>query len=188
MARNGLQAIADSLNDTVVWCAQRADAAKPAYCLRSAALSPYDPTRGSYLAYADRDLVERPFETVTTTIQARRNALSLASRSPIPNDGGRLLGYEPDWTLASGATELSSDGFFNVVDTPPWDTWVAWIVEANDARPLPDRSKYVLCWIPRIFVQITDRAIWVNDADSLWWLDASERPLRQDLMEAGIVA
>ena len=36
---------------------------------------------------------------------------------------GRLLLYEPLETVDDGAASASSQGFFDVEDAPPWDTW-----------------------------------------------------------------
>jgi hypothetical protein len=38
--------------------------------------------------------------------------------------GGRLMVYFPDAALADGAAEVQSRGFFDVHNTPPWDTWI----------------------------------------------------------------
>jgi hypothetical protein len=38
--------------------------------------------------------------------------------------GGRLVAYFPDDNLFDGAAEAESQGFFDVDNIPPYDTWV----------------------------------------------------------------
>ena len=59
--------------------------------------------------------------------------------------GGRLLVYFPDADLADGAAEASIGGFFDVNNTPLWDTWVAMFRDAEGDESFAD---YVVAWVP----------------------------------------
>jgi hypothetical protein len=47
--------------------------------------------------------------------------------------GGRLIAYSPDFNLACGVCEVETKGYFDVDNTPPWDTWVA-LLDAPNAK------------------------------------------------------
>jgi hypothetical protein len=171
-----------ALEETAAWCSERADLDSPSNCLRTPILSPYN-TNQPVFEYADDDLIARPAATVERVVLARRHALGVRPHA-VNTAAGRLLGYEPSRTLFSGAAQQASKGLFNVVDAPPWDTWVGWIAEDSTDASDPGRSSYLLCWTPSQFVALTDAAIWANDSDCLWWLDASRRPLAELLAHA----
>jgi hypothetical protein len=70
---------------------------------------------------------------------------------------GRLLGYSPDETVWDGASEGATAGFFDVEDAPPWDFWLAYVVESGDQS-----RDYLVCWIPPAFVETAEIGIDVN--------------------------
>ena len=49
---------------------------------------------------------------------------------------GRLLVYEPDTNLAHGLEELETNGFVDIDNIPPWDTWIVSIYEPADVNYL----------------------------------------------------
>ncbi len=53
---------------------------------------------------------------------------------------GRLLLYEPQETVDDGAAQVSSQGFYDVRDSPPWDLWVT----------MQERS--IVCWVPELLI------------------------------------
>ena len=85
---------------------------------------------------------------------------------------GRLLGYAPDETVHDGASESVTAGFFNIEDEPPWDLWLAWVVEKND-RP----RENLVCWIPPSLVKTADDGIEVNPVACIDWLPQLEQEL-----------
>jgi hypothetical protein len=97
---------------------------------------------------------------------------------------GRLLVYFPDEDLADGAAEAESAGFFDVFNTPPWDTWVA-LYEANEH----DRafSTYLVSWVPPVLVDVATAGIKVNPEECIVWLDDADVPLRAELQQRGLI-
>ena len=73
--------------------------------------------------------------------------------------GGRLLVYFPDADLADGAAEASIGGFFDVNNTPLWDTWVAMFRDAEGDESFAD---YVVAWVPAVFVELAATGLDVN--------------------------
>ena len=63
------------------------------------------------------------------------------ARSRADLKGGELLLYFPDMNLADGAAEAETGGFFDVHNTPPWDTWVGLF---RDGPTNPSLSDYLV--------------------------------------------
>jgi hypothetical protein len=152
------------LAETIAWCTPRATADDPRNCLRSAELRPpslletaveilnrSQPTNSEPGAY------ERRFAQVLTERQAVVNALAekrqaLLRRSPGHGNasasqvaGGRLLVFKPDDTLEDGAAEVGSQGFFDVSNVPPWDSWVDYIIESAEQQSHIGQWEYSAC-------------------------------------------
>ena len=150
----------DRLHETLEWCKVRIDVADPQRCLRS------DETRPRVL---ERDY----FAAVFMAAAPRRHVASSAPR-PHSVGRGRLLVYFPDDELADGAAEVQSNGFFDVNNPPPWDTWVAMVEDAGRVEHNP----YLVSWVPPEFIPRVQRGIDVNPEECIRWLDMSDVALR----------
>ena len=88
---------------------------------------------------------------LTANISSREDAGSAVT--------GRLLLYNPSENLACGAAEVSSNGFFDVNNVPPWDIWV-------------DFSEGILVsWVPPVLVEVAQMGIDVNPEACIRWAD-----------------
>lgn len=79
-----------------------------------------------------------------------------------------MLLYFPDWNLSDGAAEVAPNGFFDVQNAPPSDTWVALF----DDGPGGDVNygRYLVCYVPSFLLDVTDRGIEVNPEECILWL------------------
>jgi hypothetical protein len=153
-----------SLSVTIVWCLPRIDPANPATCLRSSRT--------------------RPRLFTTSHLDTVREALHGRYLSPKPAQtrdlrGGRLLVYFPDQELADGAAEAESQGFLDVNNAPPWDTWIAFIQTPGDAN-----DSHLISWVPREFIALVDAGIRVNPEECIAWLEDANIELRDPLTAA----
>jgi len=82
---------------------------------------------------------------------------------------GRLLLYEPLETVDDGAASASSQGFFDVEDAPPWDTWFVY------------SGGSIFCWVPDSLVQKAQAGIDANPVDCIHWCDWSRLSEPQDV-------
>ena len=73
------------------------------------------------------------------------------------SDNGRILLFVPSETLFDGAAQQSSNGFFDVNNVPPWDTWVDFV----------DRA--IVCWVPTVLVDAVQMGIDVNPEECIRW-------------------
>ena len=85
---------------------------------------------------------------------------------------GRLLIYEFQETVEDGASEAASLGFYDLLDAPPWDTWVLY------------RNGAVFCCVPDFAISRAQDGINANIVDCIHWADWSrlnegERPANQ---------
>ena len=69
----------------------------------------------------------------------------------------RLLIYECQETVVDGASEAASLGFYDLLDAPPWDTWVLY------------RNGEVLCCVPDFAIPRAQDGIDANPVDCIHW-------------------
>ncbi|HUF53137.1 MAG TPA: hypothetical protein VMR52_05100 [Dehalococcoidia bacterium] len=81
-----------------------------------------------------------------------------------------MLGYAPDESLSDGAAEVATDGFFNSDNEPPWDLWIACVVE-------PGGREYLVSWIPGELVDTVSTGVEVNPEACIFWLGELEEAL-----------
>jgi hypothetical protein len=72
---------------------------------------------------------------------------------------GRLMSYWPEENLACGGAEYASVGFFDVDNTPPWDTWVAF------------SGGVLLSWVPGELVDLASKGIEANPEACIAWYE-----------------
>jgi hypothetical protein len=103
---------------------------------------------------------------------AARRAQLLRQYGAYPNSpaadllSGRLLRYIPRENIADGASALSSLGFFDNNDEPPWDTWLGF------------KHGQLISWVPPELVQDVQAGIDNNAVDSIRWATAEESRMR----------
>ncbi len=141
-----------SLGETVAWCGPRANASEAERCLRTPGLAPWP-------------FSKQPTEAVDGVRVARRDALgatSIAMHAKL--DGGRLVLYDPRRADPDSDAHAASGGFFDRMETPPWDAWAAFIGE-------PNRDGYLVAYVPPSLLDLADAG--VERASGLEWIDAS---------------
>ena len=154
-----LEPFRERLAETVAWCASRVDPNSPRGCLRTPRLR-------------DRVLNGSYRDCVSDVAYARTRLLLTTGREPIKGPaGGRLIAYFPDGDLSDGAAESESRGFFDSHNTPPWDTWVAFVSEPSHSSD--HYSDYLIAWVPPAFVGLASAGIAVNPEECIRWLDES---------------
>jgi hypothetical protein len=151
-----------ALPDAIDWCSrigpvtghQPGPHFEPSSCLRSMKLFPSILSRSAT-------------SVVRSVINARPTALGRWS-DPIPDrvaslSGGRLLYFAPDETLSDGAACLQSQGFFDVYNAPPWDTWLCMA-----------GHQFLISWVPPAFLERVDEGVNANPEGCIFWADAPE--------------
>jgi hypothetical protein len=167
--------ILQSLRETIAWCEPRVRTDEPEHCLRSEEIRPL-------AAATVYDSIGGDVRRVALTIGKRRAALESSAVSEIRAGdlrGGELIALDVDWQDASGASNVATAGYFDWNDTPPWDTWVAFV--AGD-----DGRDYLLSWVPPAFVPMIGDAIDVNPMDALWEFGSRDELLEAALRERGL--
>ncbi|MCA1819166.1 MAG: hypothetical protein LC620_03805, partial [Halobacteriales archaeon] len=161
--------------ETIAWCRAKARPDDPAQSLRTLELRP-----GSLGGHGEANLPEkREHEVRRLEVSrigfARKRLLGQAPQADIQPTlaGGRLVVYEPDTNLFDGAAQLASDGFFDVNNVPPWDTWLDYFPptkEGTGKYSTDDHGKLV-AWVPSPFLAAADIGIRVNPEDCIRWAD-----------------
>jgi hypothetical protein len=177
MSTQPLEEFKRRLAQTIFWCAPRANTMNPESCLRTPALRP--PL-----------LAQNRFYTVDTVVNARELSAGAAIRNArIPDElgGGRLLVYFPESDLFCGAAADQTDGFFDVNNVPPWDTWVTYW---QDQEPNPDSfvSEYLIAWVPPSLIELANEGINVNPEQCIMWLAETSVELARALRAEKLLA
>jgi hypothetical protein len=169
------------LGETIAWCSERVSLASPANSLRSSELQP---PPGDELW-----LVETQIQSV---IARRRRLLPARYSSPARSlAGGRLLVYEPGGNLCDGAAPLASDDFFDVDNTPPWDTWLGYIcyIYGKGIWQHPGGPQlHLLSWIPPAYLALADDGIQANPEQCIRWAVDEEHEFFRELQGVGLLA
>jgi hypothetical protein len=151
----------DRLRDTASWCVARASLNDPRGSMRSSMSQP-------------RVLEPSYFDTVRAVVNLRIGKRLQIVQEPLT--ACRLLVYFPDAELADGAAEQETGGFFDVNNAPPWDTWVGFFHDSS--APDSSYARYLVAWIPDLFVPVAQKGIDVNPEGCIEWLDDSAVVLR----------
>ena len=152
------------LREAIAWCASRSN-----HSLRTPLLSP------RVLEFSYRDAVR----SVVEARQLHSQGIRLLDALP---EGGRLLAYFPDEDLACGAAAAASDGYFDINNVPPWDTWVL-LIEQPD-QPRESRRTCLIAWVPPAFVSRAQHGIEANPEECICWLDDCSRDLQSAVKNA----
>jgi len=86
------------------------------------------------------------------------------------NSLGKILRFQINITLVDGAPIECSEGFVDLYDIPPIDTWFYITKE------------YLYCWIPTMFIRKMQDAIDVEVLDSYAWLEDIEPELNNQII------
>ena len=159
-----------SFAEAVTWCSRRPSSGNP---FRSTELDPsaildigsFPNDRKSIEKWIDkkRDSYRR---AVSWIGQARSELLKKTSieisDSADPLSKSKLLLYEPLETVSDGAAEAGSQGFYDVEDAPPWDTWFWYAGGA------------IFCRVPEPAIGAAQDGIDANPVDCIRWTSWSE--------------
>ncbi|WP_244982159.1 hypothetical protein [Corallococcus exercitus] len=171
----GWDSLLEVLGETIRWCAARATLDAPATCLRTPGFQPR--------AMVDCDR----FQMMERVIHARHYALrntpseSSPSRADGRLHGGRLLVYFPDDNTCDGGAELATQGYLDVDNMPPWDTWVGMFRE--DPESPTQSADYLIAWVPPVFLDTVAQGISVNPELCIQWLEDSTTMMAKRLKE-----
>jgi len=154
-----------SLPEAQRWCSLSA-AAK--YDLRSPELDPSTILQIREFEIRDREDIHRwlqekyeAYRFAVAELITKRSALLHGIETSAQNANsdfeGRLLLYQPLETVSDGAAEASSEGFFDIRDAPPWDTWVTYFEGA------------IVSWVPKHLISLAQAGIDANPVDCIHW-------------------
>lgn len=165
---DNLQDLDWRLHHAADWCHRYGDPSAPGRSLRPGDLRP--PTLPS-----DR------WSTVDFVMSNRERAGDLVR---VASPRGRLMVYYPDADLCDGAAPVSSQGFFDQNNAPPWGTWVGYF---DDATEDLSYGTYLLAWVPESFVTLAAAGMRVNPEECIKWLNEADVKLRAVLAHSAFV-
>lgn len=84
--------------------------------------------------------------------------------------------YFPDGDLCDGAAEQETEGFFDVFNVPPWETWVGYFEESPGHRS--SYGSYLLAYVPSALVSLADAGMLMNPEECILWLSQTSVKVR----------
>ena len=112
------------------------------------------------------------FATIESVARRRSTLLKRnAAKSENSSFGGRLVSIFIDESHTDGVADKATNGFFDLYDIPPWDTWIAMghSHRTNDAT----KETFLLAWVPSEFISRVDDAIGASVSSSIVWTDTT---------------
>lgn len=183
------------LQETIQYCLQPKEKTSLTKTFRTAELMPFP--------FSQPDLAPWPFLTgnypqvIENVIRARRKRLShfLPSHESVDLKGGKLLYYIPESQIADGASEVASAGFIDLYDTPPWDTWIAYITTQSREDFFSGRETFastyaiscLISYVPQAYLSFVQAGVEVNCIESFRWADDFDCEFTQKLIDEGII-
>jgi len=168
-------AFAVRLAQAIAWCERHFDVAAISTSLRSERLRPR-------ILEIDRAAVVRDVAHQRAADPAVRSAPAVQSIEDLR--GGRLLVYFPDMELADGAAQAETNGFFDVNDAPPWDTWVG-LFSDPELTGQGEKGVYLVSWVPAELTPIVQEGLDVSMTECIVWLENSRTGLASHIQQHG---
>jgi hypothetical protein len=168
-------AVLQALSETVAWCLSRSLQSDQ---LRSCELDPSTfltvPSLGELSIEVWLERKRASYHRAVYAINEMRSVLVREMTIEMADlafaqSKGKLLAYEPLETVADGAANCSSHGFFDVEDAPPWDTWFL------------NSGGTIFSYVPESLIQNAQAGIDANPVDCIHWCDWSKLPGPQRL-------
>jgi hypothetical protein len=117
-------------------------------------------------------------QTLVKQICIRRRALLLQQGVDIwadreDNPPGRFLAFDTLDSLSDGAANVTTGGFFDDDNFPPWEFWLTTIEQEKKIAPgeLTPFRTCLVCWIPAALVDLVERGIDAIPEQSIQWLE-----------------
>jgi len=85
-----------------------------------------------------------------------------------------LLVVDPAASVFDGAAWVASNGYLDVNNVPPWDTWLLTL----PPHPEGSRGRLVLCWVPEWAGDLVDEGIVVEPVSCLSWATLEAEAVR----------
>ncbi|MCZ6816636.1 MAG: hypothetical protein O7F76_08030 [Planctomycetota bacterium] len=97
---------------------------------------------------------------------------------------GRLLAYYMGYSLHDGMASHETAYFFDIEDTPPWDTWVDFVTvprcptktDVSSLKPI-ELDELLIAWIPPEYTELVQQGVDTQPLEILNWVD-DPRPNR----------
>lgn len=152
------------ISEAAAWCEASANKAMPETSLRSLSIQKVAFRESRY------DYIYDIQKLRSSSLYYQGRLLKACPKSLIQT--GRLLVFFPDMNLEDGAAAARTNGYFAPNNLPPWDTWIDYFEEpyVKEESNVGIR-KYLIAWVPNIFVDVVQGGIEVNPEMCIQWLE-----------------
>jgi len=173
-------AISNVLLETVLWCNSRlcaiTEQESRAEYVRSLRLVG-DMPRWKQVVAESMLSVSEWVDVVSDLTQRRRGFLDIERDNLLTQmktqdiSQSKLLVCQVSSSLHDGASQYESKGYLDLVDIPPWDTWILFGTDTFITYPLSEAEKkgYLVSWVPASFVDDVQKGIDANTTGCLQW-------------------
>lgn len=146
------------VKEAAIWCASYLRSDDPAGSLRTADLTPQLVIPERLNQFRWNYEFSDPVFAIDELCRRRATKIRAIALSHEANANGKVLIFEPHETLVDGAACVTSRGFFDDWNIPPWDTWL-WF----------ESGRFLYSWVPEAFVALAEAGISVNPEKCIYW-------------------
>jgi hypothetical protein len=108
----------------------------------------------TFAAEEARDVIFRTLENRETLTQGELDNTGI---------GGRILRHNFRETTYTCTPKERTDGFFDELDLPPWDLWIAVRNDADD--------NVLYSWIPQQLINLVNRGVQASAEGNIFWIE-----------------
>jgi hypothetical protein len=162
-------------NETAAWCESKAPFRELRVCFRTTELQP------QLTPFPHANKLETLRAAVGFVGGRRRRLLATAPNGRPP---GQVLVCEFNMSISSGESEYVTDGFFDVDDRPPWDTWICvlGVTIAGEAD-----QAVLLSWVPEPLTAIVNEGIEENPYGCIYWVRTAPAEIKRHPLVARLL-
>jgi hypothetical protein len=147
------------LQQAIRWCMRPGRGIDPQFSLRTFELRPLNLVQVD-AGQCDWDYEQDPMGALEKLENQRAVLLADLPPQDQAHESGRILLFYPEETLCDGAAHVSSSGYFDYSNIPPWDTWFLY-------EKTPDGRGVLYSWVPKEFETLARKGVDVNPEECL---------------------
>lgn len=177
---DNMQLFERRLIEAVTWCIPKVSVANPVDCLRL-----LESARVEFRQLSGRDETATHQAIIESLVEEREKRLRASGHSPevlrVNLYSGRLIACDPYGSLECGGAEQDSQGYLNIYDIPPCDTWVYYV--QNQKKPADGFRSYFICWVPKEFIDFVEDGMACACGWGLEWVKDLDTPFARQLQQ-----
>jgi hypothetical protein len=161
------------LAETIAWCVPRFSMDNIENSLRTPPIF-LEHEKYEFIHPFQRQEIDIFADTVYAK-RAKAVSVDIAENIQSELSGGRLLLFYMSNSTCDGIGPIESNGFIDICNFPPWDTWIYHGIECGKfIRAFPQDIRdieYIISWVPEEMIPLIDETIKTLAEQCLQWVE-----------------